>query len=170
MECPHCRCHGTLNNHGRMRDNPARCGGCGSGAARGARAVRAAGAPFACGWRACWRATVWARASSRSSSRLGSAPPPPSAAKCSPQGKRSAQAFPPTAPTAWAKNFVRNQGGVRARLCLARAPPPPTGEGRSMRTSSRTWPSSLGRAAFTEAFQIRFQEPWPAGAGSKPGS
>ena len=28
LECPHCRCHGTLNNHGRMRDK--------SGALRGA--------------------------------------------------------------------------------------------------------------------------------------
>lgn len=69
----------------------------------------------------------------------------------------------------WAKNFVRNQGGVRARLCRARAPPPPTGEEIHADLFAHL-ALVFGKTPFTEAFQTRFQEPWPAGAGSKPGS
>jgi len=60
----------------------------------------------------------------------------------------------------WAKRFLGNQGGVRARLCRVRAPPlcPTESVHADLFEHLRL---AFGMVSFAEAFQIRFQEPWP---------
>ncbi len=60
----------------------------------------------------------------------------------------------------WAKRFLGNQGGVRARLCRVRAPPL-CGREFFHADLFEHLRLALGTDSFAESFQIRFQEPWP---------
>jgi hypothetical protein len=63
----------------------------------------------------------------------------------------------------WAARLLRNQGEVRTQLCRARAPPPSRGGG-ILADLFEHLSLVLESKAFIEAFQIRFQRPWPMGA------
>jgi hypothetical protein len=163
LACRYCRAHGTLNNHGRMMDK--------SGALRARRfwcSPRRRGRP-GCGRTFCvWLGSVLPRHSVGAGKlaeflaawqRLGG--------NVLAAWQRARTGFSTDSAYRWAKNFARNQGGVRAWLCRARAPPRPAGEAVHADLFAHL-ALVFGKAAFTEAFQTRFQEPWPTGA--NPGS
>jgi hypothetical protein len=60
----------------------------------------------------------------------------------------------------WAKRFECNQGEVRRALCRVRAPPRPLNESAHADLFAHLH-LVLGKESFTNAFQIRFQQPWP---------
>lgn len=63
----------------------------------------------------------------------------------------------------WAKRFVLNQGEVRTHLCRVRAPPQPLTESTHADVFEHL-SVVLGSESVIEAFQMRFQEPWPMAA------
>jgi len=62
----------------------------------------------------------------------------------------------------WVRRLLRNQGEVRTQLCRARAPPPTRGDG-ILADLFEHLSLVLESDHFTNAFQIRFQRPWPMG-------
>lgn len=159
MACRYCGLHGTLNNHGRMTDK--------SGALRGRRfwcCPRRKGRP-GCGRTFCvWLGSVIPRHSVRADKlaeflaawgRLDG--------NVLAAWQQARTGFSTDSAYRWAKRFVRNQGGVRTRLCRARAPPRPLQASVHADLFGHL-ALVFGTAPFTEAFQIRFQSPWPMDA------
>ena len=156
LACRYCRARGTLNNHGRMRDK--------SGALRARRfwcSPRRKSRP-GCGRTFCvWLGAVIPRHSVGARKlaefltawfRLGG--------NVTAAWERARTGFCTDSAYRWAKRFVRNQGVVRARLCRARDPPRPLDQSVHADLSGHL-ALVFGEEPFTEAFQIRFQEPWP---------
>jgi hypothetical protein len=158
LACPHCHSHGTLNNHGSLKTK--------TGMLRGSRfwcSSRRKGRP-GCGRSFCvWLATVVPGHSVSADtlaaflavwSRLGG--------NVLGAWEHARTGFSTDSAYRWVKRFVRNQGEVRTRLCRARAPPPTRGDGILADLFGHL-SLVLENEAFIEAFQIRFQRPWPMG-------
>jgi hypothetical protein len=156
LACLHCKRFATLNNHGRLKDK--------SGMLRGMRlwcCPRRKSRP-GCGRTFCIRLgsviaghsvsaaklAVFLRAWFRLEGNILAA------------WQSACTGFSTDSAYRWAKRFVGNQDEIRTRLCRVRAPPRPL----------TPWVHAdlfahldlvLGMETFTEAFQIRFQQPWP---------
>ena len=157
--CIFCQSLGTLNNHGTLRDQ--------SGALRGLR--------FWC----CPRRKSHPGCGKTFSVWLGGIIPGYSVAAATLacfflawsrlQGDvlaawaRAKTGFSTDSAYRWAARLLRNQGEVRTQLCRARAPPPSRGGG-ILADLFEHLSLVLESKAFIEAFQIRFQRPWPMGA------
>jgi len=62
----------------------------------------------------------------------------------------------------WIRRLGFNQSEVRTQLCRARPPPPPQRDG-ILADLFEHLDLALGETNFIEAFQLRFQRPWPMG-------
>lgn len=158
LVCPYCRDSGKLNNHGSLKDK--------SGKLRGLRfwcCPRRGSLP------GCGRTfSVW----------LGSVIPgysvPGATLACFfltwsrlrgdvlAAWEAAKTGFSTDSAYRWVKRLLLNQGEVRTRLCRARAPPPTRGAG-ILADLFEHLSLVLESKAFIEAFQIRFQRPWPMG-------
>ena len=63
----------------------------------------------------------------------------------------------------WARRFVLNQGEIRTRLSRVRAPPRPPDQSTHADLFEHL-SVVLGSLPVIEAFQMRFQQPWPMAA------
>ena len=63
----------------------------------------------------------------------------------------------------WIQRFVLNQGEIRTRLSRVRAPPRPLKESTHADLFEHL-SVVLGSEPVIEAFQMRFQQPWPMAA------
>jgi hypothetical protein len=156
--CPHCGRHGTLNRHGRLETK--------SGTLRGLRfwcSPRRKSNP-GCGLTFSILLAAFVPGMSVSSAALaafllawfrlgGDVPAAWQSAKTG---------FSTDSAHRWARRFVHNQGEVRSRLCRVRAPPPTRGAG-ILADLFEHLSLVLESENFIEAFQIRFQRPWPMG-------
>ena len=158
LTCVHCKQSGTLNNHGALTDQ--------SGAIRGLRfwCCPRRGSRPGCGQSfSIWLATV-----------VPGYSVPALSLACfflawSPLGgdvlaawQAAKTGFSTDSAYRWAARFVHNQGEVRTQLCRARAPPPTLRVG-ILADLFEHLILVLESSNFIDAFQIRFQRPWPMG-------
>lgn len=156
LACRHCGCVGTLNRHGRLRTK--------AGEVRGVRlwcCPRRKGNPGCGRSLSIWFAgvipghSVSAQALDcflRAWARLGG--------DIQAAWQEARTGFSIDSAYRWVKRFVRNQGGIRSRLCRVRAPP---------RACSKWVHAQLfghlqavfGAKSFTINYQMHFQRPWP---------
>lgn len=158
MVCGYCRRTGTLNNHGKLRNQ--------AGEVRGVRVwccPRRKGNPGCGRTFSVWLGSVLPRHSvsaevlSRFLKAWGELRGHVLAA-----WERARTGFSSDSAYRWVKGFLGNQGEVRTRLCRVRAPPPTRGAGILADLFGHL-SLVLGSDRFIEAFQIRFQRPWPMG-------
>jgi len=157
--CPRCGRHGTLNRHGRLETK--------SGTFRGLRfwcSPRRKGNP-GCGLTFSIMLAAFIPGLSVSTAALGDflLAWHRSDGDVLEAWRRARTGFSTDSAYRWARRFVRNQGGVRSRLCRVRAPPPARGAG-ILADLFEHLGLVLGSENFIEAFQIRLQRPWPMGA------
>lgn len=159
MVCPYCRQSGTLNNHGSLKNK--------AGQLRGTRfwcSTRRKRRP-GCGKSHCiWLKQIVPGHSVPAQtlgnfliawSELGS--------DVLAAWQRAKTGFSTDSAYRWTKRFVLNQGEIRTRLSRVRAPPRPLKESTHADLFEHL-SEVLGSHTFIEAFQMRFQQPWPMAA------
>ncbi|MDV7390892.1 hypothetical protein RZS08_06055 [Arthrospira platensis SPKY1] len=158
LACPHCRSHGTLNNHGELKTK--------TGMIRGLRfwcSSRRKCRP-GCGRSFCvWLGSVLPRhsvAAAQLAAFLAAWHQLGGNVLAAWQSARTG--FSTDSAYRWVKRLLSNQGEVRTQLCRARAPPPTRRDG-ILADLFKHLSLVLESEAFIEAFQIRFQRPWPMG-------
>ena len=159
MVCPYCKQTGTLNNHGSLKNK--------ADEVRGIRfwcSPRRKSRP-GCGKSHC----IWLKRivpeHSVSAQALGDFLSFWSelSGDVLTAWQRAKTGFSTDSAYRWAKRFMLNQGEIRTRLSRVRAPPRPLRESTHADLFEHL-SVVLGSETVIEAFQMRFQQPWPMAA------